>query len=112
MNEKLRDVFDEDHGGSNFVDQADELGPQRAVIAVSFAFAGDGLGLTRDPRSDAIHHSTPRAAVEGEQFRPDSRRSQRTVFNLRNQTGGCDCFSLPETDGASRWDSDSNSEVE
>jgi len=38
---KVRDVFDEDHGRSHLVQDADEFGPQCPLVGVALASAGD-----------------------------------------------------------------------
>ena len=77
---KLGDVFEEDEGGADLFDDPDELGPERPVVVVAFLSAGERVGLARDACRDEIHRSTPRAAVEAADVRPDGKGFQEALF--------------------------------
>ncbi len=68
-----RDVLEEDERGSALVDDPSHFGPEVALVAFAEALAGDAEGLARVARSDEIHDSTPRAAIEGSQIVGDRR---------------------------------------
>lgn len=78
---------------------------------LSEALAGVGVWLAREAANDAIHKAAPAWAVEGEQVRPDRRRSQRAVFHARSQDCRCKGFPLHETDGT-RGHGEPDSKVE
>lgn len=42
-----RDVLEEDEGRIDFIDDADEVGPERSLVFVPALLAGDAVGLTR-----------------------------------------------------------------
>jgi hypothetical protein len=65
------DVLDENKGRSAFANNAGDLGPEVAGVVFSTALAGDAEPLAGISRSDDIHRSTPRCAVEGSHIIPD-----------------------------------------
>ena len=65
-----------------------------------------GKRLARVAATDAIHESTPRAAVEGSNVVPDRRETHPRDFHPRHERGRGDCFPLnvtyrhgPDSDG-------------
>lgn len=93
------DVFAEDVAGLDLSDDASELGPEVSFIRLGELLAGDRERLTRVPASDEIHHSTPRAAIEGSHVIPDSRRSQDALFHTRDKERSGIGFPFDETHG-------------
>lgn len=73
--------------------------------------ASEGVRLARDAANDAIHNSTPRAAVEGGDIAPNSGRSHETLFDRANQLADREGFPLHEHDAASAWHRQLKSEV-
>jgi hypothetical protein len=72
--------------------------------------AGDGERLARVTRRYDIHESTPSAAVEGAYIRPNRRLIQDSFFHARSQDFDAERFVLNETDGASIWARQSDTE--
>lgn len=68
--------------------------------------------LARVSRSEEIHDSTPRAAVEGSQIRPDRRFIQSCFRHARSQDFAGIGFDLHSADEASSWNRQSDSEIE
>ena len=72
------------------------------MIFLSTTLAGVTERLARVAASDAIHDSTPRAAVEGSQIRPHRRLIKGLLFHARCQDFDGVGFPLNVTDAASR----------
>lgn len=70
------------------------------------------MRLARDAANDAIHEAAPRSAVEGSGIAPDSRWSQKTLFNRCDQVRDGEGFPLHHSDAASTGESKFKSEVE
>lgn len=100
--DRSADVFKKDERRPALPNNALRIGPKIPLVARSQAFARDAVGLARDSRSDAIHHSTPGAAVEGAQIRPAKRRTQAQDFVRRRQYLASESFPLHHTDRSSR----------
>ena len=75
-------------------------------------FAGDAERLARETGSDAIHDSTPRAAVEGGKIRPHRRLIQGAFFHAARQYLAAVGFPLQVADDSRRWKREPQSEVE
>lgn len=93
-------VFKDDEAGSNLAHDANDVGPDPALVGEPFALAGDAVGLAWEAGSDAIHSAAPRATVEGGEVRPDRRRIQALRFHERDKLGGGRGFPLNVSDGA------------
>ncbi len=107
------DVFTEHDAGLSLANDASDLGPKVSRIFLPSAATGETERLTRVSRSDAIHDSTPRAAVEGSEVAPDRCRIHGFVFHARRQDRGGESFPFDVTDDASRSACcEVNSEVE
>jgi len=109
---KACDVLHEDEAGSHFANDAQEVVDEVALVLASELLAGDGVRLAGDPTSDEIHLSTPRAAVEGSQIRPDRRSIQLPGLHLLDQELAAESFPLQVTDRASAWYRCSDPQVE
>ena len=68
------DVLAEDTTRPHLFDDSQHMVEQPPVIGATSALPRDTVGLARVARSDAIHNSTPRSAVEGGKVTPDRRR--------------------------------------
>jgi hypothetical protein len=106
------DVLTEDQSRPCFGDDPANMGPQVSRIIFASSAAGAGERLARVARSDEIHDSAPRAAVEGSQIRPDRRRSQGLVFHARCQYRDCICLPLDMTDCAVSRNNELDAELE
>lgn len=88
------DVLKEDEAGVDLSDDPDDVGPEPSLVRGPFSLSGDRPGLTREARSDEIHDSTPRSAVEGDEVVPDRSRIQGLVFHPCHESGRCVGFPL------------------
>jgi hypothetical protein len=59
------DVFEEAQGRVDFSHHAKDIWPEVPWVFVTELFACNTKGLAWIARSDAIHQSTPRLAIEG-----------------------------------------------
>jgi hypothetical protein len=89
VSQEIGRVLDEHDGRLALIDDAHEFGPERTLIGVSEALAGQAVWLARDARSDAIHEAAPRAAIEGRDIVPDRREIQGLLFHPRHESGCC-----------------------
>jgi hypothetical protein len=60
-----RNIFEEAESGFDLSHHAKDIWPEVSRVFVRELFARHAKGLARVTRSDAIHRSTPRLAVEG-----------------------------------------------
>jgi len=74
--------------------------------------SGGGDVLAGEAASDAIHDSTPRAAVEGGNVIPDRSLIQDRIFHPRHEIGRCIGFPLNVSHNAGTWEGDFDPEVE
>ena len=83
------------------------------MARVSFAkpSASGTEWLARVTRSDEIHDSTPRAAVEGREIVPDRSAIQGLVFHPRHEICRRVCFPLDVTDSSNVGHDESQSEL-
>ena len=88
------------------------MGPECSVVGVSFPVARNAVGLARDARSDEIHDSTPRAAVEGGKVAPNRRLAQGLVFHPRQERGLGIGFPLDIAHHSGSWLCDVDTEFE
>ncbi len=94
------DVFQKHERRPRPVDNPADVRPQVAIVFVSSLLTSDGERLTRVPRRDEIHDSTPAAAVEGCEVVPDRSLIQPPLPHARRQDCGGIGFPLDVTDGA------------
>jgi hypothetical protein len=73
-----------------------------SLIVLAKSLADDAERLAWVAANDAIHDSTPRAAVEGSEVRPDRCRIQGFLFHASSQDRGGERFPLNVADCASR----------
>lgn len=106
------DVFDEDEPRAGLDDDAAGWPPKVPLVLFAELLARDGVRLARDAANEAIHDSTPRAAVEGSHIRPDRRWSQEFFFHRRCQSRDGDCFPLHAHDRARTWNCQLDAEIE
>lgn len=81
----------------NVKDVEEEAG---ALAVKASAPACDADVLAREARNEAVHASTPRWAVEGEQVRPDRCRIKGSRFHKAGKLRGCRGFPLHVANGA------------
>jgi hypothetical protein len=98
----LKEEFDALPAFGKFPKDSSRVRPQVAGIAVERPFTGEAVALARDARSDEIHASTPRAAVEGSLIRPHSRRSHAARFHRACHDLAREGVPLNAADDASR----------
>jgi len=92
------DVLEKNESCLGLSADSGDVGPEVAWVVGAGSAAGDGEGLARVARSDAIHHSTPRPTVKGCEVIPDRRWSQASLFHARCQNCGRMRFPLHKTD--------------
>jgi len=85
--EMMGDILEEDEGRFSLSDDAGDMGPEVARVVRALALAGDAERLARIARSEDVHRSTPRAAVEGGNVVPHRRLRQGRVFHPRHEDG-------------------------
>jgi hypothetical protein len=87
------------------------MAPQVALVLGSPALAGEAMRLARDAANEAIHNSTPRAAVEGSHIAPHRRWSHEARFHRLYQCCDAPCFPLHQHDAASAWNCQLDAEI-
>ncbi len=100
-NKEPWDVLQEHPSGLSLANDSGNVGPEPAFVFLTPTTTSDGDRLAREARSDAIHESTPRLAVEGGQIRPDRRFIQSSFLDLRCQNLGRISLPLHVADRAS-----------
>jgi hypothetical protein len=111
-NKEAWDVLQKDPPGLNVANDADNLRPDVAVVALAELLPGDAKRLTGESRSNEIHDSTPRASIEGSEVTPERSRIQGALFHTRRQDRGGIGFPLHVTDDAGGRLGESNAEFE
>src|SRR5688572_29669315 len=71
------DVFPEQEAGSDLLNDADNVGPERRFRVPSSS--SGAVGTARVARSDDIHESAPRRTVESSDIVPDREQAQHAV---------------------------------
>lgn len=113
QSEVASDVLKEHDAGLRFRNDASDVGPKVARIVRSTAQAGVAERLARVAANDAIHDSTPRAAIEGSEVRPHRERTHARFFHAARHDFEAVGVPLNATDDASRSaKSELNPEVE
>lgn len=88
-------VLPVDERGFALVGDAEPLEEESAAAAVEPGLlSGDGEVLAGAAESDAIHRTTPRAAIERDNVVPDRSRCQRLLFHPGHEAGRCKGFPL------------------
>ncbi|GHE01001.1 hypothetical protein GCM10008024_14890 [Allgaiera indica] len=85
--EMMGDVLEEDEGRLDLADDAGDMRPEVAGVVDTPAFARHAEWLTRIARSDDVHRTAPRAAVEAGNVVPDRRRIQGRLFHPGHENG-------------------------
>jgi hypothetical protein len=110
--EMVFDVFEEHDAGFDFADNPRDVRPEVPWVFRAALLAGAGEGLTRIARSEDIHNSAPRLAIEGFKIRPNRTRIERSVFHTRDQLFDGSCFVFHEADRSSAFNCQGEAEVE
>lgn len=100
MLEERGDVLEEDDRGLDLSDDADEVRPERPLVLMPSLISGDRVGLAREARSNEIHDTTPRSAIEGREIVPDRRLIQRLVFHPCHEDGRGESVPLAKAHGS------------
>ena len=110
--EMMGDVFEEDEGRLDLADDAGDMRPEVAWVVSAPALARDAEWLTRIARSDDVHRSAPRAAIEGSNVVPDNSLIQGRVFHPRHESGCGEGFPFDMAHSTISGDGDGEAEVE
>jgi hypothetical protein len=110
--EHAGDILDDDEPGPRLDDDAACGRPEVAGVERAAPAAGHAVRLARDAANEAIHEAAPWVAVEGSGIRPDSCRSQETLFNRCDQVRDGEGFPLHHNDAASAGQSQLDAEIE
>ena len=94
-------VFQEHERRARFVNNAQDLREQMARIALALPLSGEAERLARVARKQAIHDSTPWAAIEGSQVTPERSELHGAVRHARRQDSDRADFPLNVADDAS-----------
>lgn len=93
------DVLQSEAPRTAIVGNVEDVEKEAGALAVkSCPLSCDADVLAREARSDDIHASAPRCAVEGSQVTPDRRRIKGSRFHKRDQLSGGSGFPLHVTD--------------
>ena len=85
MLNKSRDILKKDPSGLNVAKDSLDIGPEPPLVLGPELLPGDTERLAREPSSEDIHDSTPRAAVEGGKVVPDRSFAQGRVRHPRHE---------------------------
>ncbi len=85
--EMMGDILEEDEGWFDVSDNPGDMWPEVARIIGTLPLARHGERLARVSRSEDVHRSAPRAAVEGGNVVPERRWRQGLVFHPRHEDG-------------------------
>jgi len=110
--EMMGDILEEDEGWLDLADDPGDMRPEVARIVHTPALARDGERLARIARSDDVHRTAPRAAVEGRNVVPDNSLIQGRVFHPRHESGCGVGFPFDMAHSTISWDGDGEPEVE
>jgi hypothetical protein len=86
--------------------------PKMSWVAFGELFPSDRERLAGIAASDTMNLAAPRLAIKGSQVRPDRSIIQGSVPHTRRQNCGRIEFPLHETDDASVWNSELDSEFQ
>lgn len=110
--EMMGDILKEDERRLDLTNDAGDMRPEVARVIGTPALARDGERLARIARSDDVHRTTPRAAVEGSNFVPDRRVIQGRIFHPRHESGCGEGFPFDMAHSTISGDGDCEPEVE
>lgn len=85
--EMMGDILEENEGRFDLANDAGDMGPEMARVVRAPTLARDGEWLARIARSDDVHRTAPRAAVEAGNVVPDRRMIQGRVLHPRHESG-------------------------
>ena len=110
--EMMGDILEEHEGRLAFADDAGDMRPEVARVVRTPPLARDGERLARIARSDDVHRTTPRAAIEGSNVVPDNSLIQGRVFHPRHESGCGEGFPFDMAHSTISGDGDGEPEVE
>ena len=110
--EMMGDILEKDERRLDLTDDAGDMRPEVAWVICAPALACDGERLARIARSDDVHHSAPRAAVESSNVVPYNSLIQGRVFHPRHESGCGVGFPLDIAHSTISGDGDGEAEVE
>lgn len=110
--EMMGDIFEKDEGWHALADDPGDMRPEVARILGAEPFACDGERLARIARSNDVHRTAPREAVEGCNVVPDRRAIQGRVFHPRHESGCGEGFPFDMAHSTISGDGDGKPEVE
>jgi hypothetical protein len=93
-------------------DDAPRGRPEIPLVEAAALAAGEAVRLARNAANEPVGEAAPGRAVEGSHIRPDSRRSQETLFHRLDQMGDGEGFPLHHNDGASCGNGEFDGKVE
>jgi hypothetical protein len=94
------DVLKKDVSRLHFTDDPGNVVPDESLVVHSSPLAGEADGLAWESRSDEIHRSTPRPAVEGANVVPDRSVIQAAVLDSRRDDSCGELAPFDVADGA------------
>ena len=100
IRQRSRHILQKDNCGFGLGDDASDIGPEVAGVAVAAPLAGDGEGLAGEPSADKINSASPRASVEGAGVGPDRGTIQPSVLHSPNEHVLAERVRLAVGDGA------------
>ena len=110
--EMMGDILKEDEGRLDLTDDAGDMGPEVTRVVGTSALARDRERLARIARSDDIHRTAPRSAVEGSNVVPDNSLIQGRVLHPRHENGCGEGFPFDMAHSTISVDGDGEPEVE
>jgi hypothetical protein len=97
---KSGDVLQEHESRSHVTNDPSNGRPEPPVIFNTFSLTGSRERLAWESRSDEIHASTPRCAVEGREIVPDRSLIQSLFFHPSHENGRCVAVPLNTSHGS------------
>ena len=112
LSDEPRDVLQEHERRFHLANDPNDFWPEPALVCDTTAPAGEGPGLTREARSEAIHDATPRLAVERGNVVPERSRTKGRVFHPRHEDGRRKGFPFDESHNPGSRLGEDDSEIE
>ena len=104
VREEGRDVFDEHRRRLALTNNANELGPQGALVVVSLALSGEAVGLARQAGEHEVDSPAPRGCVEGAEVVPHGRVVESSALHGALEHSDAERLALDVADGSSGSD--------